>query len=82
MESFPAWKDGHDTAPHPPSPNIHWKDLTSLDAKEDVANDSEVEEEDLLDADSHVPLNEAARQALGDGPTPDQVTSMTTMLCS
>ena len=73
LESFPAWKEGHDDTQHPREPCINWKDLASLEMKQDDAEDSEAEEEDLQDADSHVPLSETARQALGDGPTPEMV---------
>ena len=73
VESFPAWKEGHDDTQHPREPRINWKDLASPEMNEDEAEDSEAEEEDLQDADSHVPLNETARQALGDGPTPAMV---------
>ena len=73
IESFPGWKEGHDAVPHPKEPCINWKDLASLEMGPDEATDSEAEEDDLRDADSHVPLNEAARQVLGDGPTPEMV---------
>ena len=54
-------------------PLVNWADLASLGKKHDQDDDNEEgdsEEEDLQDAESHVPLNAAAVNALGDGEGP------------
>ena len=72
-DRFPCWQDGYVPGAHPSEPLVNWADLASLGKKHDQDDDNEEgdsEEEDLQDAESHVPLNAAAVNALGDGEGP------------
>lgn len=71
--SFPGWQEHYESRFHPREPCIDWTDIPSLGNAQDKAEDSEGEEEDLQDADSHVPLDGAARHVLGDGQAPEMV---------
>lgn len=67
--------DNYDALPHPHQPSINWSDIPSLGASLDEdASDTE-DEDDMQDAQSHVPLNAAARNSLGDGPVLDMVSA-------
>ena len=77
-DRFLCWQDGYDPVAYPSEPAVNWADLASLGKKHDQDEDSEVgdsEEEDLQDAESHVPLSAAVVNALGDGEGPLMVTS-------
>ncbi|DBA96161.1 TPA: hypothetical protein ACH3X1_015643 [Trebouxia sp. C0004] len=75
LDSFPGWTDNYDALPHPREPCINWSDIPSLSASLDEDGSSTEDEDELQDAQSHVPLNAAARNSLGDGPAPEMVSA-------
>ncbi|DBA94585.1 TPA: hypothetical protein ACH3X1_002168 [Trebouxia sp. C0004] len=74
LDSFAGWTDNYDALPHPREPCINWSDIPSLNASLDKDGSSTEDEDELQDAQSHVPLNAAARNSLGDGPAPEMMT--------
>ncbi|DBA81637.1 TPA: hypothetical protein ACH3X1_007392 [Trebouxia sp. C0004] len=76
LDSFPGWMDNYDALPHPREPCINWSDIPSLSASLDEDGSSTEDEDELQDAQSHVPLNAAARNSLGDGPAPEMVSAL------
>ena len=72
-DSFPGWNDNYSASAHTSSPCVKWDDIPALDGMQVEDEDTEGEEDDLQDAASHIPLDGAAHEVLGDGQPPQMV---------
>lgn len=70
LQSFPAWNSESDPDGKHTEVDVDW---SAFEEECVVGDESEPEEEDLQEDESHVPLNASAQQLLGD---PEQVASM------